>query len=60
MSSHVPLEVLESPTQRRRESFTGSLAVREEGESAKHLYKKDVINYICGKNIESAAKDKRD
>ena len=48
------LGALETPTQRRRGSFTGSAIVRQEGESAKTPCKTDVINCICGKNRESA------
>ena len=51
------LGALATPTRRRRGSFTGSAVVRQEGESAKTPCKTDVINCICGKNRESAAKD---
>ena len=54
------LGALETPTRRCRGSFTGSAVVRQEGESANTPCKTDVINCICGKNRESAAKDKRD
>ena len=54
------LGALETPTRRRSGSFMGSAVVRQEGESTKTPCKTDSNYCICGKNRESAARDKRD